>query len=35
MENYRRVPNEVVRDRSNLSGMCPVYTRSPHPPYLF
>jgi uncharacterized protein YneF (UPF0154 family) len=26
MENYGRVPNEVARNRSNLSGMCPVRT---------
>jgi hypothetical protein len=26
MENYGRVLNEVARDRSNLSGMCPVRT---------
>ena len=35
MENYRRMPNEVDRDRSSLSGMCPVCTGKayPYPPY--
>jgi hypothetical protein len=35
MENYARVPNEVERDRSNLSGKCPVCTGKacPYPPY--
>ena len=33
MENYRRMPNEVDRDRSSLSGMCPVCT-GPYPPPL-
>jgi hypothetical protein len=31
MENYGRVPNEVERDRSNLSGMCPVCTGKAYP----
>jgi len=37
MKNNVRVPNEVERDRSNLSGMRPVYTGGmgslPLPPY--
>ena len=41
MGNYGRVSNEVERDRSNLSGMCPVqyvgYVTGPYrtgtPPY--
>jgi len=34
MENYRRMPNEVDRDRSSLSGMCPSVPEGiPSPPY--
>jgi hypothetical protein len=33
MEDYGQVPNEVERDRPNLSDMCPVRTpvRPPYP----
>ena len=35
MENYGQVLNNVARNRSNLSGMCPVFTPYPHPPSLW